>query len=107
IGRAVNGSNSSPAPYLSCSETFNVEELAARFEGAKFLLVDDLDLLPDNADLRVGLWQIFNDFYSTGRKIAMAGLHHPRELPGLDDHLISRLLWGLVAQVDASDDHSR
>ena len=31
----------------------------------------------------------------------------PRELPFLDDHLVSRLLWGLVARVDVSDDHSR
>ena len=31
----------------------------------------------------------------------------PRELPHLDDHLISRLLWGLVARVDISDDDSR
>jgi chromosomal replication initiator protein len=37
----------------------------------------------------------------------MAGLYPPRELPYLDDHLISRLLWGLVARVDVSDDHSR
>jgi len=31
----------------------------------------------------------------------------PRELPTIDDHLISRLLWGLVAHLDVSDDHSR
>ena len=37
----------------------------------------------------------------------MAGLYPPRELPYIDDHLVSRLLWGLVARVDASDDHSR
>lgn len=37
----------------------------------------------------------------------MAGRFPPRELPGLDDHLISRLLWGLVAHLDVSDDRSR
>jgi len=37
----------------------------------------------------------------------MAGRYAPRELPFLDDHLVSRLLWGLVARVDVSDDHSR
>ena len=63
--------------------------------------------MPDDADLRAALWQIFNDFHSSGRKIAMAGLYAPRELPYLDDHLVSRLLWGLVARVDVSDDHSR
>lgn len=95
------------SPYLSCREAFTVEDLMSRFAGAPLLLVDDLHLLPDDACLRVGLWQIFNDFYSAGRKVALAGLYPPRELPNLDDHLISRLLWGLMARVDASDDHSR
>ncbi|MDA8429369.1 MAG: DnaA/Hda family protein [Geobacteraceae bacterium] len=96
-----------PIPYLSCRETFSVDDLCSRFAAAEALLVDDLHLLPDDSDLRVALWQVFNDFHSSGRKIAMAGLYPPRELPFLDDHLVSRLLWGLVARVDVSDDHSR
>jgi chromosomal replication initiator protein len=81
--------------------------LAERFQNAPALLIDDLHLIPDNVNIRVELWQIFNDFFDSGRKIAVTGLNHPRELPTLDDHLISRLLWGLVARVDVSDDDSR
>ena len=106
IGQALN-KDSAAVPYLSCREAFNTEDLVSRFADSPLLLVDDLHLLPDDVDLRVGLWQIFNDFYGAGRKVALAGLYPPRELPNLDDHLVSRLLWGLVARVDASDDHSR
>jgi len=107
IAFSLGGGGSCPAPYLSCAEPFTVEVLAARFAGAPALVVDDLHLLPDDAGLRAGLWQVFNDFHDVGRKVAMAGLHPPRELPHLDDHLVSRLLWGLVTRVDASDDQSR
>jgi chromosomal replication initiator protein len=95
------------ACYLSCRESLSARELVARFCDASALVVDDLHLLPDEAALRAALWQLFNDFYSSGRKVALAGLLPPRELPHLDDHLVSRLLWGLVARVDATDDHSR
>ena len=105
IARALCPSGSSC--YLTCRDSFSALELAARFSGASALVVDDLHLLPDEADLRAALWQLFNDFYSSGRKVALAGLLTPRELPHLDDHLVSRLLWGLVARVDATDDHSR
>ena len=44
---------------------------------------------------------------SSGRKIVVTGLVPPKELTSLDGHLISRLLWGLVARVDISDDDSR
>ena len=106
IGQVLN-KDEAAVPYLSCREAFTTEDLVSRFADSPLLLVDDLHLLPDDVDLRVGLWQIFNDFYGAGRKVALAGLYPPRELPNLDDHLVSRLLWGLVARVDASDDHSR
>ena len=104
-------------PYISFREIdqlyggeYQAEQssrLAERFRNAPALLVDDVHFIPDNVNIRVELWQVFNDFFDAGKKIVVTGLHHPRELPTLDDHLISRLLWGLVARVDVSDDDSR
>ncbi len=84
-----------------------VSKLAERFEGAPILLVDDLHLMPDNVPIRVELWHVFNEFHASGRRIAITGQLPPRELTNCDEHLVSRLLWGLVAQVDVSDDDSR
>ncbi|GFO60308.1 DnaA regulatory inactivator Hda [Geomonas silvestris] len=77
------------------------------FADAPALVLDDLHLLPNDQDLRVELWELFNAFYTSGKKIAMSGLVAPKELPHLDGHLTSRLLWGLVARMDVSDDDSR
>ncbi len=82
-------------------------KLAERFRDAPALLVDDIHLIPDNENIRVELWQVFNDFYQAGKKIVVTGLYPPKELPHLDAHLNSRLLWGLVAKIDVSDDDSR
>jgi len=81
--------------------------LREHFEGAGALVLDDLHLLPDSQEARVELWELFNAYYSSGKKIAIAGLTPPKELPHLDGHLTSRLLWGLVARMDVSDDGSR
>jgi chromosomal replication initiator protein len=81
--------------------------LAAQFQGAPALLLDDIHRLPGDPHLQAEVWQLFNDFYSAGRKIVVTGLVPPKELTALDGHLISRLLWGLVARVDISDDDSR
>jgi chromosomal replication initiator protein len=107
VGRVMGANSHGTIPYLSFREPATVDELCRRFAQAEALIVDDLQLMPDDGDLRAALWQVFNDFHSSGRKIVMAGLNAPRELPFLDDHLVSRLLWGLVARVDVSDDHSR
>ena len=84
-----------------------VSRLGERLVDAPALLIDDLHLIPDNVNVRVELWQIFNEFFQSGKKIAITGLYPPRELPNLDDHLVSRLLWGLAAGMDISDDDSR
>ncbi len=107
VGLELAGGNPDQAPYLSCRDVRSARSLVDRFDGAHGLVVDDLHLLPDSSDLRAALWQLFNDFHDAGRAVVLAGLHPPRMLPHLDDHLVSRLLWGLVARVDASDDHSR
>ena len=107
IGQALAANGKGIVPYLSCRQPFTLNKLLSTFADAPALLVDDLHLLPNDAGLRAGLWQVFNDFYSVGRTIVLTGLHPPRELPHLDDHLVSRLLWGLVARVDVSDDHYR
>lgn len=84
-----------------------VSKLAARFRNAPALLVDDIHLIPDQASVRVEIWQLFNDFYNAGKPIVVTGFFPPKELPNIDGHLISRLLWGLVARIDISDDDSR
>ena len=93
--------------YFSFNQTITVEGFADLFKGADALVVDDLHMIPDEIAFKAVLWQMFNDFYISGRPIVLAGQQPPRELPHIDDHLISRLLWGLVARVDASDDVSR
>ena len=84
-----------------------VSNLAAFFSEGRALLIDDIHLIPDNKHVRSELWQVFNDFYGAGRPIAIAGSLPPKELPHMDEHLVSRLLWGLVAKMDVSDDESR
>ncbi|HBG06547.1 MAG: DnaA regulatory inactivator Hda [Geobacteraceae bacterium GWC2_58_44] len=93
--------------YSGDDPTEGSSRLADHFADATALILDDLHLLPDNQEVRVELWELFNAFYISGKKIAISGPTPPKELPHLDGHLTSRLLWGLVARMDVSDDESR
>ena len=78
-----------------------------RFQDSAGLFIDDIHLAPPDQALKTLIWQLFNDFHGLGKPIVITGLYPPKELTNLDDHLASRLLWGLVARVDVSDDESR
>ena len=111
LGNALDGRyfsfRDAEALYAGGYPSEGPSRLADHFAGAGALILDDLHLLPDNQEVRVELWELFNACYSSGKKIAIAGLTPPKELPHLDGHLTSRLLWGLVARMDVSDDTSR
>lgn len=111
IGERTNPSV--PAPLFSFKETPGMPSntisalLQRRFQDAPALLIDDIHLAPPDQTMKGAIWQLFNDFHAIGRPIAITGLTTPKKLANLDDHLVSRLLWGLVAGVDVSDDESR
>jgi chromosomal replication initiator protein len=87
--------------------TENCGELVSRVSCHSALLLDNLQLLKDSSTLRTAIWQLFNDFYESGRKIIATATLPPKELDSLDDHLKSRFMWGLVAKLDTFDDESR
>ena len=105
--------SAAPAPLFSFRETPGMASnaiaalLQRRFFEAPALLIDDIHLAPPDQTMKGALWQLFNDFHAVGRPIAITGLNTPKELSNLDEHMVSRLLWGLVARVDVSDDESR
>lgn len=105
ISRTIGGGSR----VVSCKEFTNQDpsELLAHLNDLPALLVDDLQELPGTPALRQALWEAFNRFHSAGLPVALAANAPPRELHNLDDHLTSRLLWGLVARLDVSDDSSR
>lgn len=109
ISHACAPANGAPAQLLQ-AEGLTCEELAGTGDDLRnqpILLLDDLHLIRDDDRVRVALWQLFNDFYAEGKKIVITATAPPKEIAHLDSHLVSRLLWGLVAKMDISDDDSR
>jgi len=85
----------------------NCREIIRLTAPQPILLLDNLHLLQSSSELRTAVWQIFNDFYESGRTIIATATLPPKELQSLDEHLQSRFMWGLVAKLDISDDESR
>lgn len=107
VCQKINNNSLRGSTVVSCRTLSEHDDLVSLFSSSYALLLDDLDQLPDSDDMRGVIWQTFNDCYAAGRPIVVSGCCPPRELLLLDNHLISRLLWGLVASTDASDDMSR
>ncbi len=109
IGNAVGDRDGWDVPVFPVQSLTpgSLESIGEQARHLPLLLLDDLHLIRDDDRVRIAIWQLFNDFYTSGRKIVVTAAAPPKELPHLDGHLVSRLLWGLVARLDISDDDSR
>lgn len=105
---AENADDSQP-PVIPAGliNAVNCAEIVRAASLQQILILDNLNLLPASSAIRTAIWQLFNDFYESGRKIIAAATLPPKELDSLDEHLKSRFMWGLVARLDISDDDSR
>jgi chromosomal replication initiator protein len=69
------------------------------YRSADILLLDDVHFLREKAATQEELFHTFNDIYQHGKQIVLTSDRPPEELPQLQEGLVSRFRWGLVADI--------
>lgn len=96
--------------YLSC-ETFINDFMEAvelgslhtfryRYRHADMLVLDDIQFLADRERSQEEFFHTFNTLYQAQKQIVLAADSPPEQIPSLQDRLVSRFSWGLVARID-------
>lgn len=103
--------------YLSC-EAFINQFIAAiekgdtrhfrdKYRHIDILLIDDIHFIANKERTQEEFFHTFNALYNTGKQIILSSDSHPSEIPTLQDRLISRFKWGLVAKIEAPNFETR
>ena len=96
--------------YLSC-ETFvndfieavekgQLHEFRYRYRHADMLVIDDIQFLSDHEQTQEEFFHTFNTLYQAQKQIILSSDRSPSEISGLEERLVSRFNWGLVARID-------
>ena len=97
--------------YLSC-ETFTNHFIEAIERGAlhqfRFhyrhvdaLIVDDIQFLGKGERTREEFFHTFNTLYQSHKQIILSADESPVNIPTLEERLVSRFNWGVVARIDS------
>ncbi len=96
--------------YLSC-ETFvnhfinslengDVAKFRHKYRNVDVLVVDDIHLLANKDRTQEEFFHTFNSLYQAGKQIVLSSDSPPKDIPTLQERLVSRFKWGLVTEIE-------
>lgn len=77
------------------------------YQSVDVLLIDDVHELSGKTGTQNVFFHIFNHLHQTGKQIVFTCDRSPKELQGMEDRLLTRLKWGLTAEMQRPDYHLR
>jgi chromosomal replication initiator protein len=96
--------------YLSCDSFINQFMLAIennemnhfrnRYRSVDMLVIDDIHFLAGRDRTQEEFFHTFNTLYQSHKQIILSADAAPSEIPELEERLVSRFNWGLVARIE-------
>lgn len=93
--------------YINAISTKRMDEFKKMYRTVDMLLIDDIQFIAGKEGTQEEFFHTFNELRDKGRQIIMTADRLPKEIPAIEQRLVSRFEWGMVADIQAPDFETR
>ncbi len=118
IGNYIKQSNPSLRILYATAEKFTTEFIESlrfdkmtsfknKYRSLDCLLIDDIQFLVGKESSQEEFFYIFNSLYDSRKQVVISSDRPPKELEKVEERLISRFEWGIIADIQPPDLETR
>lgn len=118
IGHHILKSNPNARVLYTSSEKFinefidslrfeKMNQFRQKYRNVDCLLIDDIQFLVNKESSQEEFFYTFNTLYDSRKQIVISSDRPPKEIPTLQERLITRFEWGVVADIQAPELETR
>src|SRR4028119_2538685 len=89
--------------FIRALKENNTIGFKSRLRNADLLLIDDVQFIAGKDSTQEEFFHTMNEIIGAGKRLVITSDRAPQDLDGLAPRILSRLSWGLVADINAAD----
>lgn len=93
--------------FISALQTKTINHFKQKYRSIDVLLIDDIQFLANKEGTQEEFFHTFNILHQANRQIVITSDRVPKEMTDLEDRLISRFGWGMIADIQSPNFETR
>ena len=89
--------------FVAAMRAKDTHSFKQRLRGADVLMIDDVQFIAGKESTQEEFFHTMNELISAGRRLVISADRSPQNLEGIESRILSRLGWGLVADINPAD----